>query len=183
MSFVKSTFDSTIPPMTLSPDDFVLLARVTKELQGYIECLEKQKIRDGLKHILSISRLGNGHIQSHKPWELVKGTPEDKLVIVCFVQCPSIHPFIYLSIHSSTYLSIRLPIHSSIYPSIHLLIYPFIYLSIHSSIYPSIHSFVHPSIYSSIYPSIHSFVHSSIHLFIYPFIHSSTHVELKEAVY
>lgn len=71
--------------MTLTPDDFVLLARVTKELQGYIECLEKQKIRDGLKHILSISRLGNGHIQSHKPWELVKDTPEDKLVIICFV--------------------------------------------------------------------------------------------------
>ena len=69
--------------MTLTPDDFVLLAHVTKELQGYIECLEKQKIRDGLKHILSISHLGNGHIQSHKPWELVKGTPEDKLVILC----------------------------------------------------------------------------------------------------
>ena len=172
MSFVKSTFDSTIPPMTLSPDDFVLLARVTKELQGYIECLEKQKIRDGLKHILSISRLGNGHIQSHKPWELVKGTPEDKLVIICFVQCPSIHlpihPFIYLSIHSSTYPFIYLSIHSSTYLSIHLSIHPLFHLSIHSFICPSIHLFIHLSIHSFISPFIHSSIHLSIHSFIYP---------------
>ena len=85
MSFLKSTFGSVIPSMTLAPDDCVLLARITKELQGYIECLEKHKMRDGLRHILTISRLGNGHIQYHKPWELVKGTPEDKLVIFCIV--------------------------------------------------------------------------------------------------
>lgn len=78
LSFIKSSFNSVVPAITLTSDDEILLAHVTKELIGYIQCLEKQKIRDGLKHILSISRLGNGHIQVNKPWELVKGDAKQK---------------------------------------------------------------------------------------------------------
>ncbi|XP_019851279.1 PREDICTED: methionine--tRNA ligase, cytoplasmic-like isoform X2 [Amphimedon queenslandica] len=80
LSFIKSSFDSCIPVMTLSHDDSVIVVKVTQELQGYIECLERHKQRDGLKHILAISRLGNGHIQAHKPWELVKGDKNQKLL-------------------------------------------------------------------------------------------------------
>jgi len=32
------------------------------------------RIRDGLRHILNISRIGNGYIQANRPWELVKGS-------------------------------------------------------------------------------------------------------------
>ena len=33
-------------------------------------------LRDGLKHVLNISRLGNIYIQATKPWELVKQGPD-----------------------------------------------------------------------------------------------------------
>ena len=36
------------------------------------------RIRDGLRHILSVSRLGNIHIQENKPWVLVKGNADEK---------------------------------------------------------------------------------------------------------
>ena len=78
LSFIMSSFNSVIPIMTISHDDSIIIAKVTEELQGYIECLERHKQRDGLKHILAISRLGNGHIQAQKPWELVKGDKNQK---------------------------------------------------------------------------------------------------------
>ena len=36
------------------------------------------RIRDGLRHILNISHIGNGYIQANQPWELVKGSPDEK---------------------------------------------------------------------------------------------------------
>ena len=36
------------------------------------------RLRDGLRHILNISRLGNGHMQANQPWVLVKGTPAER---------------------------------------------------------------------------------------------------------
>lgn len=63
--------------MALSDSDKDVLVNVNEELSGYISCLERLKIRDGLKHVLAISRIGNGHIQAMQPWKLVKGTPED----------------------------------------------------------------------------------------------------------
>lgn len=38
------------------------------------------RIRDGIRCILNISHLGNGHIQANRPWKLVKGSADDKLV-------------------------------------------------------------------------------------------------------
>jgi methionyl-tRNA synthetase len=78
LTFLKNNFKSTIPPMTLSGDDKMLLALINREIEGYIDCLEKLKIRDGLKYILNISRHGNGHIQAHKPWDMMKGDPNQR---------------------------------------------------------------------------------------------------------
>lgn len=89
--------------MNLSDDDFNVVAMATRELVAYIDCLEHVKsvtikvahfrylisfnhplaslsllrIRDGLRHILALSRLGNMHIQANEPWKLVKGSPDD----------------------------------------------------------------------------------------------------------
>lgn len=96
------SYTSTIPEMDITEEDFEVIARVTRELLGYISCLENlrwvywgvnifvmelaldytcvshtPRLRDGLKHILSISRLGNGHIQANMPWKLVKGSPQE----------------------------------------------------------------------------------------------------------
>ena len=63
--------------MQLTDSDYNMLAMVTRELRAYNTCLEKLKLRDALKHILTISRIGNGHIQAEKPWKLVKGSPSE----------------------------------------------------------------------------------------------------------
>lgn len=68
--------------MSISGDDGVLLVKVNQELEGYISCLERVKIRDGLKHVLAVSRIGNGHIQAAQPWKLVKGTSEEVWAII-----------------------------------------------------------------------------------------------------
>ena len=48
------------------------------------------RLRDGLKHILNMSRLGNAYMQANKPWTLVKQGPDDQYTILghnlaCFI--------------------------------------------------------------------------------------------------
>ncbi|XP_055839978.1 methionine--tRNA ligase, cytoplasmic [Episyrphus balteatus] len=76
--FCEKNYDSTIPPMTLTKDELILLALVNREVKGYVQSLEKARLRDGIRHILSISRHGNGYMQSQQPWVLLKGTDDEK---------------------------------------------------------------------------------------------------------
>ena len=39
------------------------------------------RLRDGIRHILSISALGNGYIQANKPWDLLKSNEADQYVL------------------------------------------------------------------------------------------------------
>lgn len=66
--------------MVLTNDDFKIMARINAELKEYEENLEKLRLRDGIKNILTISRIGNQYMQAKKPWTLVKGTDEEKWV-------------------------------------------------------------------------------------------------------
>ena len=43
LTFVKNNFDGTIPDLTLGEDESELLALVTREIQSYIDNLEKIK--------------------------------------------------------------------------------------------------------------------------------------------
>ena len=36
------------------------------------------RLRDGIKNILNISRVGNQYLQARQPWVLLKGTDEEK---------------------------------------------------------------------------------------------------------
>lgn len=76
--FAKNNFINTIPEMRPNKDDYILLALSTKEYKGYVTSLEKGRLRDGIRHILSISRHGNQYMQSNQPWVLLKGTDEEK---------------------------------------------------------------------------------------------------------
>jgi len=51
---------------------------INRELRGYINSLEKAKLRDGIRHLLAISRHGNGYMQTQQPWVLLKGTDDQK---------------------------------------------------------------------------------------------------------
>uniref|UniRef100_A0A8B9G889 Methionine--tRNA ligase, cytoplasmic n=1 Tax=Amazona collaria TaxID=241587 RepID=A0A8B9G889_9PSIT len=76
--FVCKFFGGAVPSMVLTPDDKRLLARVTLELRRYHQLLEKVRIRDALRCILSISRHGNQYIQVNEPWKRIKGDEKDR---------------------------------------------------------------------------------------------------------
>lgn len=76
--FAEKYFDSKIPPVILQEDDLMLLALAQRELSSYIHTLEQAKLRDGLKHVLAISKHGNQFMQSQEPWVKIKGTDDDK---------------------------------------------------------------------------------------------------------
>uniref|UniRef100_A0A8C3XPT4 Methionine--tRNA ligase, cytoplasmic n=1 Tax=Chelydra serpentina TaxID=8475 RepID=A0A8C3XPT4_CHESE len=76
--FVCKFFGGRVPPMELGTDDKRLLAHVTLELRQYNQLLEKVRIRDALRCILSISRYGNQYIQVNEPWKRIKGHDADR---------------------------------------------------------------------------------------------------------
>lgn len=77
--FCEKNFNSTVPEIVLTQDELVLLALINRELRGYINSLEKAKLRDGIRHLLAISRHGNGYMQTQQPWVLLKGSEEQKI--------------------------------------------------------------------------------------------------------
>ncbi|XP_023160349.2 methionine--tRNA ligase, cytoplasmic [Drosophila hydei] len=76
--FCEKNFDSTVPQIVLNQDDLVLLALINRELRGYISSLEKARLRDGIRHLLAVSRHGNGYMQTQQPWVLLKGSNDQK---------------------------------------------------------------------------------------------------------
>ncbi len=65
--------------LNLEQEDFKILAKINQELKEYGENLEKLRLRDGIKNILNISRIGNQYMQANKPWTLIKGNDEEKI--------------------------------------------------------------------------------------------------------
>ncbi|XP_066029111.1 methionine--tRNA ligase, cytoplasmic-like [Pocillopora verrucosa] len=78
LMFVQNNFDGSIPAMELTDDDKKFIALINKELKTYIDNLEKIRLREGLKDVLNISKLGNQYIQSNQPWVLVKGNESER---------------------------------------------------------------------------------------------------------
>uniref|UniRef100_A0A6B2ECX7 Methionine--tRNA ligase, cytoplasmic n=1 Tax=Phlebotomus kandelakii TaxID=1109342 RepID=A0A6B2ECX7_9DIPT len=76
--FCDKNFGGVIPPMALQEEDFVLLAQVNRDFSDYVACLERAKMRDGIRHILTVSRHGNQFMQLTQPWVLLKGTDDQK---------------------------------------------------------------------------------------------------------
>ncbi|XP_060109299.1 methionine--tRNA ligase, cytoplasmic isoform X2 [Heteronotia binoei] len=77
-SFVCKFFGGRVPDMELNQDDKRLLAHITLELRQYNQLLEKVRIRDALRSILSISRHGNQYLQVNEPWKCIKGNDADR---------------------------------------------------------------------------------------------------------
>lgn len=75
--FAEKSFGGCVPSTALSADDFALAALVNREVTAFVAALDRARLRDGLRHILSVSRIGNQFMQSQQPWVLLKGTPQD----------------------------------------------------------------------------------------------------------
>uniref|UniRef100_A0A1B0AAR1 Methionine--tRNA ligase, cytoplasmic n=1 Tax=Glossina pallidipes TaxID=7398 RepID=A0A1B0AAR1_GLOPL len=76
--FCDKYYNGTLPEMNLSKEDDILLVFINRELRGYIQSLEKARLRDGIRHLLSISRHGNGYMQNYQPWVLLKGNEQQQ---------------------------------------------------------------------------------------------------------
>ena len=76
LSFLDKTYAGIIPAMRLDAEDLCLLANVKAEIAEYLSHMEKVRLREALRSILSVSRLGNQMMQAAKPWALAKGTEE-----------------------------------------------------------------------------------------------------------
>lgn len=80
LSFVFKFFGSSVPAAKPTESDFGVMAAINQELQLYTSALANNHQRDGLRHILSITRIGNQYIQEHEPYKLIKPdrSEEDK---------------------------------------------------------------------------------------------------------
>src|SRR5699024_5556654 len=67
LAFLANNFDGQVSEVQLNQADQLLLVHLNRELESYVESMESVRLRDGLKPILNISRLGNQYIQSEKP--------------------------------------------------------------------------------------------------------------------
>lgn len=76
--FCEKNFDSTIASIQVSEEELSVVALINREIKGYVHSMEKSKLRDGLRHTLSISRHGNQYLQCQQPWVLLKGNDKQK---------------------------------------------------------------------------------------------------------
>ncbi|VDO06848.1 unnamed protein product [Rodentolepis nana] len=89
LMFVAKFFKSKVPALKLlQPDDVTFLARVNNILAEYIDHMENCRLREGVRSVLSISRLGNGYVQAQKPWVLYKSPDTiERAGVVSGVSC------------------------------------------------------------------------------------------------
>lgn len=72
LSFVVKFYGAKVPAAQINGPMRAWAAEVNELLHEYEDCMEKNNQRDGLRTILSISKLGNKLIQVWQPWVKVK---------------------------------------------------------------------------------------------------------------
>ena len=76
--FTKDNFNSCVPEMSFTEEDWEMVARINQELIEYISLLEDAREREGISVVFNISRLGNQIMQHNTPWKKMKGGDEEK---------------------------------------------------------------------------------------------------------
>jgi methionyl-tRNA synthetase len=76
LTFIDKFFESKIPEMNLLDEDFKAVAEINREITEYVSLLELCKLRDALRQVLAISKIGNQYFQHNKPWTLTKTEEE-----------------------------------------------------------------------------------------------------------
>jgi len=61
-----------VPEIELLDEDYVVMAEINKEVAEYVNLIEACKLRDALRQILAVSKIGNVYFQYQKPWTLTK---------------------------------------------------------------------------------------------------------------
>lgn len=90
LSFIANNFDHTVPAPV--PEDRwtdverAAVAEINKVLAAYYDAMEHIWIKDGLKHVMEVSSLGNKYMQDTAPWNVLKtGDKQRAGDIMCFI--------------------------------------------------------------------------------------------------
>ena len=78
LKFVSQFFEGVVPEAKPSDSDFKIIAAVNQELTNYHNALANVKLRDGLRYILAMSRIGNQYVQDNEPYKLIKPDRSDE---------------------------------------------------------------------------------------------------------
>lgn len=78
LTFLTNNFGGVVPKVLLEKDETAFIAAVNQELAEYNSNMSRVKLRDSIRYILNISRIGNQFIQTMKPWVLLKENKEAK---------------------------------------------------------------------------------------------------------
>jgi len=73
---VVKFFDGKIPAINLNEEDYYIIAEINKEIVEYANLLDSCKLREALRKILAVSKIGNGYFQAQQPWTLNKNDAE-----------------------------------------------------------------------------------------------------------
>lgn len=76
--FAEKNFGGLVPAINLGTDELLLFALVNRELENYVQTMAISRFRDGVRSMLTVSRLGNQYLQTQQPWVLLKGTDDQK---------------------------------------------------------------------------------------------------------
>jgi methionyl-tRNA synthetase len=71
-----------IPSNSFAISNKSLIDSVNNELKNYIELLENVSIKEGLKVVMSISRLGNQYMQEQKVWDIITSDPQHVATVI-----------------------------------------------------------------------------------------------------
>ncbi len=74
--FIRKYFDGKVPHSALGMGDERFVAEVNVVVLEITKQLEGVKLREPLKMIMQISKMGNAYFQNHEPWKLVKEDAE-----------------------------------------------------------------------------------------------------------
>ncbi len=74
--FLKKFFDKTVPAPKLTDSDKPFIETIKKEEAKVTELLQDVEIKEALKQIMHIAKLGNQYFQENEPWKKIKEEPE-----------------------------------------------------------------------------------------------------------
>lgn len=78
LSFVANSFGGVVPEMNLTNDDAEVLSEIHNECMQWDKQFDGVHLKDAVKTILNVSRLGNQYMQAQTPWVLMKKDEEGK---------------------------------------------------------------------------------------------------------
>ena len=77
LTFINQHFNSAVPkPSKFDESDKRALESMRKRVEKTSQSLEKFRLQEALRHIISLSHLGNKYLNEKEPWKTIKTNPQ-----------------------------------------------------------------------------------------------------------